>query len=296
MEALFSQSNIQDILHRSIRQEFDGLFLNWALRAYLVIDEWLMGEYYASKNARLAVLRSHIDENGLDRILTAIIASVIRTKDDQTIQQVLGYLEKYMPHDDIWDRLKTSGELLALLSGPNRFYYITRIGRADSPMVHCRFWKQIDAKFGDILEWVSDTHFNPPLVEPPKKVKNTHNAGYHTVKVPVLLGKETHHNHNVDYKTLNYLNSIPWKIDGYVRTHEEVHPNKSEDPKDIAMNERFIKQSTRIYDALGSDRFWLVWQYDSRGRIYSHGYHVNMQSYEYKKAMLNFGPKRACTT
>ena len=49
-----------------------------------------------------------------------------------------------------------------------------------------------------------------------------------------------------------------------------------------------VRESQFGYDMLGDDPFWLAWQYDCRGRIYSHGYHVNFQAAEYKKALLNF--------
>ena len=40
--------------------------------------------------------------------------------------------------------------------------------------------------------------------------------------------------------------------------------------------------------AWGLNPFYFCWQNDSRGRIYSHGYHVNFQAAEYKKACLSF--------
>ena len=39
---------------------------------------------------------------------------------------------------------------------------------------------------------------------------------------------------------------------------------------------------------LEGNKFYFTWKFDSRGRMYSQGYHCNLQATEYKKAILNF--------
>jgi hypothetical protein len=295
MEAMFSQRNIHDVLHRSIAQQLDKVLLTWSIGAYMRIDEFLSGDYFESKNKRLGELREYLSDHGLEDIVISILASVIRGKCDQTIQHCLGYLEKYMPHENVFDRVRTAGELLAVCGGKGRLFEIKRVSPNSPPLVIVNHWNVILNTFQDQLEWIDDTFYNPPLVEKPKKVSSNKSCGYHTIREPVILGRETQHNHNVSYDVLNRLNIVPWYLDGMVLAAPEKAPHTLKEPQAIRNHIKHVTQARRVYAILGSEQFWLVWQYDSRGRAYSHGHHVNFQSYEYKKAMLSFGHERIIT-
>ena len=41
--------------------------------------------------------------------------------------------------------------------------------------------------------------------------------------------------------------------------------------------------------------FYFTWKYDKRGRIYSQGYHVNIQSTSFKKSLINLHNKLVVT-
>jgi hypothetical protein len=295
MEAMFSQRNIHEVLHRTIAYQLDKKLLTWALGCYLRIDNYLSGEYYESKNKRIDVLKAYLEENNLETILIAVLASVIRGKRDQTIQQCLGYLEKHLPHENVFDRVKTAGELLALCGGDNRIFQIRRVLLDSPPLVVVNNWNVILELFEEQLEWIDDTFYNPPLVEKPKKVSNNHSCGYHTINEPLILGRETHHDHNVSYDVVNMLNDLTWYLDGMVLTAPEKPPKPLQNDTEVQSFIKHVSQSRRVYEVLGQDPFWLSWQFDSRGRVYSHGHHVNFQSHEYKKAMLSFGDERVIT-
>jgi len=284
VEALFSQRHIHDILHSSISYELDRKLSTWAIGAYIRIEAYLNGDYYPSKNVRIAL----IDRDNLDKVLVAIVASTIRAKRDQTIQQVIGYLQAYLPHEDHFDRARTAGELLAVCGGPDRLFNIERPVNSESPLVIVNHWPAIYEIFEDEFEFIQDTFFNPPLISPPKKVTSRHSCGYYTFNEPVILGRNTQHDDNLDFESINILNAIPWKLDPFVLTVPETPPSKLIDYQEITNFIQHATQSRRIYNLLGSEPFWMNWQTDSRGRLYSHGHHVNFQSYEYKKVMLNF--------
>lgn len=289
MEAMFSQRNIHDVLHRTISYHLDKVLLTWALGAYLRIEDYLHGVYYESKAFRVMELHQWIRENDLEDLIVAVLASVIRGKRDQTVQQCIGYLEKYLPHTRVTDRVTTAGELLAVCGGEGRLFEIRRIRPGDPPHVVVNFWNVIMDTFEDQLEWIEDTFYNPPLVEKPKKVSSNRSCGYHTIQEPLILGRETLHDHNVSYDVINSLNRIPWYLDGMVMTAPEKPAKPPADQQEMQNHIQHVTQARRIYKVLGDDRFWMGWQFDSRGRMYTHGHHVNFQSHEYKKAMLNFG-------
>ena len=295
IEAQFSQRNIHDVLHRSISYHFDRTFDTWLLRAYCQVNEYLdktyetaTGKYWTTKNDRIALLRKHLETNSLDDILIALFAACIRTKRDQTIQCVIGYLQSHMPGDDHFSRAQTAGELIAVCSGEGRLFSIERPVNDEAPIVQVNNWAVIDQLFIDEFEFIDDTFYNPPLVEAIKPIKNNRNCGYQTFNEPVILGKHTMHDDNLNYKALDALNSIPWVLDQEVLATPERPPNKMTDQQEITNFIQHVNQARRLYTMLGKKAFRMAWNYCSRGRIYSHGHHVNLQSYEYKKVMLSF--------
>ena len=52
---------------------------------------------------------------------------------------------------------------------------------------------------------------------------------------------------------------------------------------------RLIISSRKVYQELLSygNSFYLNWRFDKRGRMYSQGHEVNIQSTSYKKALIN---------
>jgi hypothetical protein len=115
------------------------------------------------------------------------------------------------------------------------------------------------------------------------------------VQEPLILGQYTQHELPLDYATVNTLNGIKWKLDQDVLAEPEVYPCENGDAQARKNAANHVAQARKLYQELGEKPFHLAWQYDSRGRIYSHGYHVNLQSYEYKKASLSFAKQEYLT-
>jgi hypothetical protein len=295
VENLYSQRNIRSVLHDSIEEQLDKLLLNWAIRAFVKIPEYINGDYYDSKNTRMDILREQISNEGLDNLVVAIVAAVIHTHKPQTIQQCVGYLQGYLKHEDQFDRVKTAAELLAVCGSENGLFNIVRRGSGYSTMVMVNYWPIIDNVMLDKFDWINDTLFNPPLLERPKKVVDNKNCGYHTFNEPLILGSHTQHDKHQDYASINILNGIPWILDQAVLAEPEKSPAELNSPEKQRQFVEHIQQSQCVYNLLGTRPFFLTWQSDSRGRIYSHGYHVNFQSHEYKKAMLSFNQYEVLT-
>jgi hypothetical protein len=288
IEALYSQRNKNTVLKEAIRHELGGFFYMWALRMWFAIDNYVNGSYYASKDKRMKELRPWLAKPGqIEDLLILIIASIIHTQDDQTYQQVIGSIEPYMPHEDPFDRAKTAAELIALGASDRGLYSIVTHDR-DYTTIDVNYWEEIEDRILDSFDWINDTCFNPPLIEKPKAVLSNRSCGYHTIQEPVILGDFTYHDENQNLETLNTLNEIEWVLDPHILAKPEVPSKPLEDRQ---AHENFVQMaadSKFIYRLLANKPFWFAWQYDSRGRIYSHGYHVNFQAAEYKKALLNF--------
>lgn len=286
MEALYSQRNNHSTLHNEIKAQLETTFKTPALQLFLRIDEYLAREdYYESKQLRIAQLRRELN---VEKTVVAVIAAVIHTKQTQTIQQVVGYLANHIPLENPFAQATTAGEILALGHKPGGLYEIVRHGPGVSATIQVNHWDFIDKHLLSTFDWINDTHFNPPLIEPPKEVRNNHSCGYHTIDEPCILGRYTLHEDKICLDTINALNAIEWVLDPAVLAEPEV-PGKP--IKDALAHQQFVhmaQQSRKLYSFYAGKVFWLAWQADSRGRYYSHGYHINLQAQEYKKALLSF--------
>lgn len=293
MEALYSQRNNHSTLHNEIKAQLETRFKTPALQLFLRIDEYLAREdYYESKQLRIAQLRRELD---VEKTVVAVIAAVVHTKQTQTIQQVVGYLANHIPLENPFAQATTAGEILALGHKPGGLYEIVRHGSGIPATIQVNHWDYIEKHLLCAFDWINDTHFNPPLIEPPKEVRNNHSCGYHTIQEPCILGRYTLHDEHINLDTINSLNSIQWVLDPDVLAEPEVPGKPLTDPTAHQQFVHMAQQSRRLYQMFKDRPFWLVWQADSRGRLYSHGYHINLQATEYKKALLNFNRKEILT-
>ena len=289
IEALYSQRNIHAVLHGAIEHELSGILLNWALIAYFKIPAWLEHSYFDSKDKRLQALKDQIEQEGLDKLVVAIAAAVLHTHSVQTIQQCTGYLQAFLPHEDPFHRAKTAAELLAVCASESGLYSIDRHGSGSPATIKVHHWPFIDKKLLSSFEWINDTCFNPPLIEPPLEVNDNNHCGYHTLNEPLILGSLTMHQKKQNYKVINILNKIEWVLDRDVLAEPEVPSKPLKTKEQHQQFTMMAKASQFIYKMLQKVKhFFMGWQYDSRGRTYSHGYHVNLQAAEYKKACLSF--------
>lgn len=109
------------------------------------------------------------------------------------------------------------------------------------------------------------------------------------------MGRFTLHDDKINLDTINSLNRIEWVLDPDVLAEPEVPGKSITDPTAHQQFVHMAQQSRRLYQTFRDRVFWLVWQADSRGRYYSHGYHINLQAQEYKKALLSFNKMEVLT-
>jgi len=289
LEAMYSQKNNHAVLHSAIRYELDKLLINWSLRCCILIKEWVHGKYYPSKDKRITELRKVTDQKeGLHDILVAITAAVLHVRHTQTIQQAVGYLQAYMPHEDAFARAVTAGELLGLCSRENGLFTIERHDPGEPATVVVNHWDNMDDMFLNTFDWINDTSFNPPMVCEPAEVTDNYHCGYLTINEPLILGKLTMHDLKQDYVAVNLLNKIEWVLDPDVLAEPELPGKPLDTPEKHLQFTQMVQDSNFVYKLMGTDPFHLCWQPDSRGRLYSHGYHINFQAAQYKKACLSF--------
>jgi len=136
-----------------------------------------------------------------------------------------------------------------------------------------------------IRQKINNLQYLPPMKIVPKDWSNNHNGGWVWESKHLVLGNRfTKHNKPLAYDVINKLQSIPWEIDAPTYLFEK--------PTNKVMNK---KQFLRVvYEYLGIP-FYFVWRYDSRGRSYSSGYDLNLQTDEYGKALVSLHKKEKIT-
>jgi hypothetical protein len=121
----------------------------------------------------------------------------------------------------------------------------------------------------------------PPMKTMPIKWTNNHNGGWFFETKHLVLGSRfTKHNEPLAYDVINKLQAIPWEIDTDTYLLEK-QTNR------VMNKKKFLRV---IHEYLGIP-FHFVWRYDSRGRSYSSGYDLNLQSNEYGKSLLSLHNK-----
>jgi hypothetical protein len=125
----------------------------------------------------------------------------------------------------------------------------------------------------------------PPMKTVPIDWTDNHDGGWLWETKHILLGNRfTKHDMPLAYDVINTLQGIAWEIDPdtYLLEKQTNHNlNK--------------KKFLRVIDAYLGHPFHFVWRYDSRGRSYSSGYDLNLQSNEYGKALISLHNKEMIT-
>jgi len=121
----------------------------------------------------------------------------------------------------------------------------------------------------------------PPMKTLPLPWTNNHDGGWFWESKHLILGNRfTKHDHRLAYDVINTLQAIPWEIDTPTYLLEK-QTNR------VMNKKKFLRV---IHEYLGIP-FHFVWRYDSRGRSYSSGYDLNLQSNEYGKSLLSLHQK-----
>jgi hypothetical protein len=132
---------------------------------------------------------------------------------------------------------------------------------------------------------INKLQYLPPMKIIPKNWSNNTNGGWLWESKHLVLGTRfTKHNKPLAYDVINKLQSIPWEIDSDTYLFEKQTNRRIDKTKFLRV----------INESLGNP-FYFVWRYDSRGRSYSSGYHLNLQTDEYGKSLISLHNKEKIT-
>lgn len=244
-----------------------------------LLEEWRAGEYYTSKRARL----DQIMELDLYEITMKIMQGIAYVQKPELFTSVSAQLAGRLQLSDKPEAIATMAEMLAVLCETDLFDIIKESRQASLMLVSCI---PLDQK---LLEFIDNAQFALPMVCEPEFVDNNRKCGYLTYGESLVLGSGNHHEGDLCLDVINIQNQIPLKLNMEFLTSQEMLPNfEIVTPEQREQWEAFKKASHRIWLLMyqQGNRFHLTHRVDKRGRLYSHGYHINTQGNQFQKAMV----------
>lgn len=262
-----------------------------ALEVYM-----LDNSYYPSKHKRINELHQHTMT--MTDIVLELFASVLPYQVITPIQSIAANLGSRLGYRYVLDGVKTAAEIIAVCekSGLYTIYHSSHQDNDTDTLGVLPHYKLSQ----HVIDYIENSMFLPPMICKPKPWHNNDNTGggYLHSKGSCILGALNHHNHHQNLNHLNILQSIPWELNKHIVDMDEV-PNKVlETAEQQDQFENFKQEAVKVRNMLinTGNRFYFQWKYDKRGRSYSTGYHVNLQSTEYQKASLQFKHKEVLTS
>ena len=281
-EDKFSKRNIREKVIKDIKEtELAPLFLKCVDR----LESYLAGTYWESKDTRLDWLR--YGELTNETIIAEMFIAVMPIEQPEPIQNTAAKLGRKLEFNDVFDGVRTGAEILAVCDGLGLYKLFKPGIKSQYLAIQCNFKLEKETR-----DFIHETQYLPPMVVPPKKVTDNVHCGRYTFEESVLLGNQTHHNHEVCLDVLNKLNNIVFSLNSDMLN--APHTSKSKltgiDKRNF---DQYTKECSDIQQYLLNEdnQFWFIHQYDFRGRVYSSGYHINYQGTEYNKAIIEFDNK-----
>ena len=234
------------------------------------VSQWLIdyksglwGKTYESKDSRLAKVEANLDD-----IPLWVLVSVASNQ-QETLQTCSARLGSFLEDETIL-AIKTGAEILSICDGLG--YEIERpvYGEGNTFMVTCKL-----DRLSEVLTFQALEFYPMPELAIPDCPKSN---------AQVLLGhRENRHSNPINMSVLAILSTVGYKLTDIAK---EIEP-KPEGVRDTDWD-NYLSQSELVKAELGSKPFYFKWAYDKRGRVYSRGYHVNVQANEFHKACLSF--------
>jgi hypothetical protein len=245
----------------------------------IALGFWLQGDYYESKNKRLAQI------NGLDLedIVLRIFSQIAYCQTPETFVSVTSQLAGFLGFDDKEDSIKTIAEMVAVLCQTDVFDIIK-----ESPEATMMVQSNIPLPKALVDAAVRSKYLLPMVCEP-DDVTSNFESPYLTFNDSLILGKGNNHSGDICLDVINTQNKIPLKLDlRFLSTVEEEPTFELDSLEKVQAWSQFKQESYETYWLLAKqgNQFWLTNKVDKRGRLYAQGYHVTSQGSAFKKAML----------
>ena len=286
-EYTYSRKFIDQYIDKEIRGNPD--MEAKVMEGVTLLEDWTSQTFgYESKNKRVAQLEG-ID---LEQLVRTLFVGVAYCQTPELFTSVTAQLAGRLKFDDKRDSILTVAELMAVLCLTDAFD-IVKGERSDSLVIQSRIPLSLQ-----LLTYVNQSGYLPPMVCEPLEVVNNHDSGYLTHNDSLILGQNNGHSGDICLDVINTQNRIPLKLDLEFLSSVEEMPKKPLDTVEKLHQWGVFKADSysryRLIAGQGN-RFWLTNKVDSRGRLYALGYHISTQGTGQKKAMIEFANEEIVT-
>lgn len=279
MQRLNEETYSRKHVDKKVKQFIQNEYSNKISEGVTLLEDWLNGSYYESKQDRLNQLKSM----DLELLVTEIFVGIAYCQAPVLFTTISAQLASRLGFSDKKDSILTIAEILAILCETDTYDIVKEHKQAPMEIVSrmdlgTELWNAID-----------NSAYLPPMVCEPLDLENNYSSGYLTHNESLILGKGNHHDGNICLDVLDSKNKVPLKLDTEFLCQIEESPTKTlKTSKQLEQWNAFKKKSYRFYTLLVSqgNRFYLTHKVDKRGRIYAQGYHINTQGTPFKKAMV----------
>lgn len=257
------------------------------LKCITTINQLFAGQYFQSKMDRLAKCTTTTYDIAIE-----LFASILVVKGMSPIQALATQIGNRIGYEDLLEGVKTAAEIIAVceVSGLYDIYHSSNPDNETGTLAIRPNFTLSD----DVLDFVEQTKYLPPMLCKPRDWTDNSTGGYLNGSGSVILGRLNHHNLYQNLNAINIIQAIEWELDLDMLVDNTEVPNKLLDTDDkVKQFDNFAEQSKVVYQELiaQGNAFYFVWKNDKRGRMNCQGYHLNLQSTQFKKSILNFKHK-----
>lgn len=278
--------------------------VNKLIKGVEILYSWFNQEHGIDKSLRLLALQ----QLGINELVQHTVALVaLHCSKPMKLVSIASMCIGHLKMADKVDAIQTMAEVIAMLS--------------DTDLFDCR--KTADgwivlSRIGldeEVLRYAYNAFYLPPMIIKPRQVRSNRDSGYITQRgESLILGYyENHHDDDICLDVLNILNANEYELDTDLISSlsEEWHREKlsQEEYMELSHEEKliydmdkhtwndYIQQGYKIQTLMlyHGNKFYLQNKVDKRGRIYTSGYHLNVQGSSFKKAMINLAKKEIVT-
>lgn len=278
-----SRNGIREEVEKDIKGSINKDLLVIYQRTINAIETWIAEDCPFPKKQ---IRKTHLKTLTPEEIAIELFVAIAINNNTRPIQEVASKISIHLNYTDPWDAALTASELIGVCVNTG-LYDITATG--SSILVQSLIQLEPETK-----SFINKTQYPNPLICKPDDWKNNRQGGYLTICDYVVLGRENKNGQQQALDAINTIQNIEWELDPYILEFFE-EPNKElESREQKEAHKLMVDTSHEIYEDLlnFNNNFYFQWQYDFRGRMYSSGYYVNLQSTSYKKALLNFANKK----
>ena len=291
IETMYSKHQASELIRKELLECSDLMELVYA--SVKAAIEWQQGDYFESKNQRLAELDSEIFTDFFLSVVGSL-AQYGHAKYTQIVGMVSGMINM-----EPKAAIRTAGELIAVGAIAD-LYDIIPASFSNSGSMELVSKVTLEPK---TLDLINQYQYLPPMIVPPKKVTDNKGSGYLSIEWDSLILKKNHHEEDICLDNINRFNSVAFALDDRVirnirDNRKHLDAPKADETKDeyesrVASFLKMEKESMRVFAMLINEgnRFYLTHKYDKRGRTYCQGYHVSYQGNTYRKAILELADK-----